>query len=146
MFNWYGFIDTSLTPKIIVSSAATSSYEIGNPADERAQQVALTRELHSIKNHRARRLHCDLFHPEAEEVVLVCMDNSIKYDTHAFLRKHPELKHKARLHLFSDFGPEAGNEVADPYYGDLEDFETVLVQCERYAMELYSELFNRDKN
>ncbi len=127
----------------MVGSAATSAYEIGNPADERAQQVALHRNLHSIKLHRARRLHRDLFLPEATEILLICMDNENRTDTQALLQNNPELLRKCQLYLFSDFGPDAGSEVADPYYGNLKDFQEVLVQCERYSQELISHLDNK---
>lgn len=139
--NWKPFY--WLPKEIHVSSAATSAYEIGNPADERAQQVALSRNLHSIQQHRARRLHPTLFLAEADEIVLICMDENNKHDTQTFLQKHPHLLNRTRLHLFSDFGGETGVEVIDPYYGDLEDFQSVLLQCERYSRELLGRLRQR---
>lgn len=73
------------------------------------------------------------------------MDHQNRADTQTFLKKHPELEAKSRLHLFSDFGAEVGNEVIDPYYGDLNDFQDVIVQCERYSLELLSHLSQRNE-
>jgi hypothetical protein len=72
------------------------------------------------------------------------MDRENCADTLEFLGKHPELMEKSRVQLFSDFGSEAGSEVIDPYYGDLNDFQDVLIQCERYAIELLSQLSNKN--
>ena len=42
----------------------------------------------------------------------------------------PQYRHK--LHLLLDFAPELGiTEVPDPYHGNLEGFERVLVLCEQ---------------
>lgn len=125
--------------KLYISSAATSAYEVGNPADHRAQQVALKRNLHQIRKHRAKQLHPSLF--IHEQVILICMDRDNVQDTEYFLAKHPHLQDRSRVHLFSDFNSQsAGSEVIDPYYGDLDDFEAVLEQCHFYSDDLIAHL------
>lgn len=128
-----------ISGKLQISSAATSAYEVGNPADHRAQQVALKRNLHQIKQHRAKQLHPSLF--VEEQIILICMDRDNVQDTERFLSKHPHLQDRARVHLFSDFCPQTGgNEVIDPYYGDLSDFEAVIEQCQVYSDDLITHL------
>ena len=47
----------------------------------------------------------------------------------------------ARLGLFLDYAPELGvDEVPDPYYGGIEDFERVLDLCESGARALLRRL------
>lgn len=112
--------------KIKVSSAATSDWNLGDLADHRSVQVALKYQYTTIKEHRAKVLNSTLSHT----TLLICMDNSNIANVKKMIKSA-----NCSVHLFSDFGLEKGTEVLDPYYGELQDFEEVLKQCERYSDE-----------
>lgn len=117
---------------VIVISAATSEWNLGDSADERAVKVAILREYTTILKHRAKLLSRDHL-AASQESLIICMDQSNKQNVHKILGADAS---GVRVNLFSDFGEERGREVADPYYGDLEDFQRVLEQCEKYSEEL----------
>lgn len=120
---------------INVISAATSEWNIGDGADERAVQVAIKKEYISILEHRARKLSKEhLYSDLYDTCLIICMDQSNKQNVQKLIGS-PDTD-SIRVHLFSDFGPDNGKEVDDPYYGELEDFERVLEQCEKYSDEL----------
>lgn len=132
-------ISSSSYSSLEIESAATSDWNLGDGADERAVQVALKHRYHSIKSHRARKLAAEHFIHNGE-VLIICMDRSNVQNVHKIIHQHSNTK--CSVHLFSDFGPEKGAEVPDPYYGGIEDFERVLIQCEKYSDDLINFLHN----
>lgn len=129
---------------IEVISAATSDWNIGDGADERSIQVALQYEYTSILNHRAKKLSRNLICPLGNTMI-ICMDHSNKQNVLEMLENASELSEQVSVHLFSDFGGEIGTEIPDPYYGEMADFENVLVQCERYSEDLLNYIIRNDK-
>ena len=117
-----------------VISAATSDWNIGDGADDRAVQVALKYEYTSISQHCAKKLSNSHLDP-INCTMIICMDQSNKQNVHRIIENSRDSE-SVSVHLFSDFGEEIGTEVPDPYYGDVEDFEKVLIQCEKYSDEL----------
>lgn len=116
---------------IRVLSAATSEWNIGDEADERAIKVALKYNYNSILKHRSKLLsnHHIL---SSTNTIIICMDESNKQSVKKMINSSTAIEIK----LFSDFGDDIGTEIIDPYYGEFEDFEKVLIQCERYSEEL----------
>ena len=126
------------TEEITVISAATSEYNLGDEADQRAVKVAINKEYTSILHHRAKILSVDhlLTDNPDDSCFIICMDQSNKRNVHKIIGNTTNNNSSVRVHLFSDFGEECGREIDDPYYGDDEDFERVLERCEKYSIEL----------
>jgi len=104
--------------EIIIDSAGTHAYHVGNPPDGRAQDAALKRNI-DLSEQRARRINVDDF---AEFDYVIAMDESNKDDLLAICQQ----KYKDRVHLFLDFAECEESEVPDPYYGQGRGFEIVL--------------------
>jgi protein-tyrosine phosphatase len=121
---------------LYVDSAGTADYHVGEPPDRRTVAAARRRgyELASL---RARRIAPSDF--ESFDYILA-MDR-------ANLGELDSLgggTSKVHVGLFLEFAPElALDEVPDPYYGGIEDFERVLDLCESGARGLLRKLAAR---
>jgi protein-tyrosine phosphatase len=121
--------NAGLAERILVDSAATHDYQLGEPPDPRAI-VHARRRGYDLPGRCARRVDGDDFR-RFEWILAMDMDN---------LRVLHGLRpgdYTGYLGLFLDFNPGLGVlEVPDPYYGAPEDFERVLDLAERGAAGL----------
>ncbi len=109
----------TLSDRIIIDSAGTHAYHVGNPPDPRAQAAARRRGI-DLGEQRARRVSPDDF--SAFHYILA-MDR----DNLADLQEFAPGDHGCHLSLFLDYAPGLGyREVPDPYYGGESGFERVL--------------------
>jgi protein-tyrosine phosphatase len=118
---------------IEVDSAGTADYHVGEPPDRRTVAAARRRgyELGSL---RARLVQRDDF-LRFDQILAMDRANLIELE-----RRRPQGA-SARLGLFMAFAPDSDfDEVPDPYYGGIEDFERVLDLCEAAARGLLSRL------
>ncbi|XP_042359338.1 low molecular weight phosphotyrosine protein phosphatase isoform X1 [Plectropomus leopardus] len=116
--------DAGVVDQWRIDSAATSTYEIGNPPDYRGQACM---KSHSVPmKHVARQVTKDDF---MSFDYILCMDES----------NLSELNRKARLvkndhtkiELLGSYDPQKQLIIKDPYYGSEKDFEQVYEQCVR---------------
>ncbi|KAM9445250.1 low molecular weight phosphotyrosine protein phosphatase isoform 2-T2 [Clarias gariepinus] len=116
--------ESGVVDKWRIDSAATSTYEIGNPPDYRG---AACMKKHGVPmRHVARQVTKEDF--TTFEYIL-CMDDSNKRDLD---RKASGIKNsKAKIELLGSYDPENQGVIQDPYYGSEKDFETVYEQCVR---------------
>ncbi|XP_074803855.1 low molecular weight phosphotyrosine protein phosphatase isoform X2 [Natator depressus] len=116
--------DENIENKWRIDSAATSTYEIGNPPDFRGQTCM---RKHGITmNHIARQITKDDF---LTFDYILCMDESNLRD---LKRKSNQLKNcTAKIELLGCYDPQKQLIIEDPYYGNEKDFETVYEQCVR---------------
>ncbi|XP_012671182.2 low molecular weight phosphotyrosine protein phosphatase isoform X1 [Clupea harengus] len=107
-----------------IDSAATSTYEIGNPPDHRGQACM---KRHGVPmRHVARQVTQDDF--QTYDFIL-CMDDSNLSDLN---KKASKVKNsKAKIELLGSYDPQTQLIIKDPYYGSEQDFETVYEQCVR---------------
>ncbi|NRQ39052.1 low molecular weight phosphotyrosine protein phosphatase [Nonomuraea sp. NN258] len=114
--------DRGLAHRVIVESAGTGGWHVGDPMDERALET-LTRFGYDGSEHRARQFTEDWF--DRYDLVLA-MDR----DNVSNLRRLAPAGVEVRL--FRSFDPAApeGAEVPDPYYDGREGFEEVLALVE----------------
>ena len=116
---------------IIIDSAGTAAYHIGKAPDERGQQVVLQNVGIDMSHYKARRVSVEDFH---HFDTIYAMDAQNLRD----LERIRPANSKAKLGLLLE---EIGQSqsVADPYYGDISDFETVWSQvsaaCEAIIRE-----------
>lgn len=101
---------------IRIDSAGTGAWHSGEPPDPRAQEVA-ARDGVDISGLRARQVTPDDFRQFDH---IVAMD----HDNLANLRKFAPPDARARISLMLDHVPgQAGQAVADPYFGEASGFD-----------------------
>ena len=114
---------------VIVDSAGTGAYHVGEPADKRMRGVAEERGV--ILPSLARQVADEDFYSFD---LIVAMDQNNMID---LKRRYPS-DGTARLILFRDYDEEGrGLDVPDPYYGGIEGFNEVFDICTRTSETLY---------
>lgn len=118
-----------LAERILIDSAGTHAYHIGNPPDKRSQAAAKNRGL-DLSGQRARKVTvADI---EEFDYVLV-MDRTNLEDLHDLVAA----SQRERVRLFMTFAEHWNvDEVPDPYYGGDSGFERVLDMVEDAAVGL----------
>ena len=112
--------DAGLAQRISVDSAGTGDWHIGRGPDPRACQAALRKGV-DISSLRARQVARDDF---SRFDYVLAMDRA----NLAELERMKPQSFEGYLGLFLPFAAEAGgglDEVPDPYFGELDGFESV---------------------
>jgi protein-tyrosine phosphatase len=119
--------------RILIDSAGTIDYHVGEPPDPR-MQAAARRRNYDLSRLRARQVKPGDF---ARFDYLLAMDQ----DHVSWLKREAPGDHMHKIQLFLDYAPHMGpREVPDPYYGGTEGFELVLDLIERASVGLLAEL------
>ena len=107
-----------------VDSVGTGAWHVGDGADERAL-ATLHAAGYDGSAHRARHLDPAWL---GERDLVLCAD-----DGHLRTVRRLGRGVGTPVHLLREFDPEAGADLdlADPYYGSSQDFESCLTQIER---------------
>jgi protein-tyrosine phosphatase len=124
--------------RLQIDSAGTADYHVGEPPDRRTVAAA-RRRGYDLSALRARQLQPDDFR---NFDFVLAMDRA----NLAELEARRIAGATAELGLFMGFAAESEyDEVPDPYYGGVEDFERVLDLCEAAARGLLSRLAAKEK-
>ena len=128
--------EAGLAERILIDSAGTHAYHVGNPPDERAMQAALTRQY--------RMDHLTARQVSNEDIArfdyVLAMDRANLEILHSLAGE--ALRHKPQL--FMSYAPDYGiEEVPDPYYGGSRGFEQVLDMVEAAAGNLLEDIRQR---
>jgi protein-tyrosine phosphatase len=127
-----------LGDRILVASAGTGDWHVGEPPDRRAI-VHAARRGYDLRRQRARQLCAADF--ERFRWILA-MDRANLRDIAA---QRPS-GHAGHLGLFLDLAPELGvREVPDPYYGGADGFERVLDLIEAASDSLLDRIRARQR-
>ena len=128
--------EQGLDEAILIDSAGTHAYHVGEPPDRRSQVVAKARG-YDLSQLRARQVNRQDFH---EHDYLLAMDRA---NLEILEQNCPEeLRHKLRL--FLEFAPQYDvDEVPDPYYGGAQGFEYVLDLVEAASTGLVEDIRKR---
>lgn len=122
---------------VVVDSAGTGSWHVGEQADPRAR-AALARRGHDGEQHRAQQFRSEWF--DDHDLVLAMDHDNLR----TLRRLAPDEAAAERAVLLRRFDTESGEGddpvVPDPYYGDERDFETALDIIERAVEGLLVEL------
>lgn len=111
--------EAGLSGKVMVDSAGTHGYHVGDAPDQRSVMAAKKRGIH-IDGLRARQIAPDDFN---EFDLILALD----YEHLQHLRRMAPNGAKAHTDLFLEYsGGTREKEVPDPYYGDQHHFEYVL--------------------
>lgn len=122
-----------LGERVVVESAGTGGWHVGDPADPRSQ-AALARAGYVLQ-HRARRFEA-AWYDDAD--LILAMDSE---NLDALLRLAPDTDAARRVRLMRSFDPRLAArsdgdpllDVPDPYYGGPDGFDTVLRMLEAAA-------------
>lgn len=118
---------------VMIDSAGTHAYHVGNPPDERAQQTASYRDI-DLGDLRARQTTASDY--ETFDYLLA-MDR----ENYEILARSCPASMQHKLRLFMSFAPELGvQEVPDPYYGGEQGFEQVFDMIEAASAGLLAEI------
>jgi protein-tyrosine phosphatase len=130
--------EATLAERILIDSAGTGDWHIGQPPDERAQQAA-GRRGYALAALRGRQIAAADF--ERFDLLIAMDDKNV-----AALRQVCPAQQRDKIRLLMEFVPEAdarwggAREVVDPYFGGAEGFEQVLDQCETACRGLIAAL------
>ncbi len=107
-----------LTGKITVDSAGTGGWHVGEPPDARAQRVgkALGYDLSAQRARQFQTADFDKFD------YVIAMDQS-NFEN---LQRMVHGEFSGELGLMLDYAGRIGDEVPDPYYGEIEDYYHVF--------------------
>lgn len=115
--------DAGLGDAVVVDSAGTGAWHVGDPADRRSRQALAQRGYPD--GHIARVFDPQWF-GERDLVVALDLDNQ-----RALRRMAPDRDRAHAVRLLREFDPDADSlEVPDPYYGGTADFAVVMDQVE----------------
>ena len=111
---------------VIIDSAGTGDWHVGQPPDERAQATAARNGL-DIRHLRARQVTGSDFHDFDH---IIALDNQNLRDLTAMR----PMKVVAKLSLlFDHVAGRAGEDVTDPFYGEVEDFDQTWAEVTEAA-------------
>lgn len=103
-------------------------------------QAVLQQRGYAVSKTRSRRVNAkDFEHFD----LIVAMDHTVLTE----LRRLCPPAHTSKLHLLLDFSPDhRGQDVPDPYYGNLQGFDRVLDLCELGARALIKAIYAQNLN
>lgn len=113
----YRHLTEAANEKPVIASAGIGGWHIGNQPDRRSIKVAAAKGI-DISSQRAQQVSPEDF---LKFDLVVAMDSS----NLARLESLMPSEATAQLHLFSELVFGTRQDVPDPYYGELEDFEAV---------------------
>jgi len=125
--------DAGLNQQVVVDSAGTGDWHVGEPPDTRAQKVARARGV-DLADLRAREVADADF---ANFDLILAMDRGHLRELE---RARPD-DTTAEICLFLDYAPDLGlTDLPDPYFGDDTGFETVLDLIETAGRGLLADI------
>jgi len=124
--------ERGLGDRIVVDSAGTHAYHVGEPPDRRAFAAAERRGI-SLAEIHARRVSDRDFE---EFDYIIAMDEG---NQRRLIDQAPE-EHRLKVRLFLSFASVGETEVPDPYYGGAAGFERVLDLIEEASRGLLETL------
>ena len=125
-----------LASRVVVDSAGTGDWHVGEPMDARAR-AELSRRGYDGHGHESRQIQSDWLDGYD---LLLAMDGSTLAGLAALASGKPDLS--GRIMLLRAFDPAAatGAEVLDPYYGGADDYADVFDLVDAAAKGLVSHL------
>lgn len=125
--------DTPSEGRVVVDSAGTHRYHVGEDADPRALQVLA--EAGYPMSHHARQFDPRWF---AERDLVLAMDSGHERDLRALAQRTGYLG--ADIRAIRSFDPEGPGDVPDPYYDTITQFREVRSMLERCMPGLVAHL------
>lgn len=112
-------LENDLKDKVLVDSAGTAAYHVGNKPDSRMINAARKRGF-DLTNLRARAVHANDF---KNFDLILAMDEE---NFHDLIQTCPKA-YQQKVKMFLEYSSNASlNSVPDPYYGGAKGFDDVL--------------------
>ncbi|WP_440709238.1 low molecular weight protein-tyrosine-phosphatase [Herbiconiux sp. YIM B11900] len=124
-----------LTGRVIVSSAGTGEWHVGEHADPRTVE-ALRARGYDGSAHRARQFESTWFD---DLDLVIALDRSHERVLRSWARSEED-RQKIRLLLGFDPDYAGRHDVPDPYYSDAAMFDSVLAMIEHSSAALFRQL------
>jgi protein-tyrosine phosphatase len=124
-----------LSHRVLVDSAGTHDYHVGDPPDRRSVATARRHGV-DLASLRARQVALQDF--ASFDLVLAMDDGHYRQ----LLRLCPP-PYRDRVKLYLSYAPQFGRDVPDPYYGNGDGFDLVWQMCEAATEALVSEIRSR---
>lgn len=121
-----------LSGRVLVDSAGTHDYHIGDPPDRRSVATAQRYGI-DLAELRARQVTKADF--TSFDLVLAMDDGHYRQ----LLRLCPP-QYRDRVKLYLSYAPQFGRDVPDPYYGKGDGFEKVWQMCQAVTDALVTEI------
>ena len=129
--------DEGLAERILIDSAGTHAYHIGEPPDSRSLQTALRRGI-DMADLRARKVERGDF---SDYHYILAMDQDNLSNLRALVAQGTA---SARVELIMNYAEDwSEQEVPDPYYGGAQGFERVFDMVEAASRGLLDALRTR---
>lgn len=119
--------ERGLISRFEIDSCGTSGYHDGEEADPRTRSVAKSRG--TLITHISRKIRNSDF--DHFDYILVMDKNNL--NTMRMLAKTEAQRKK--IFLFGSFSDDPAQEVPDPYYGEISEFEFVQTRVENFSKE-----------
>ena len=131
--------EAGLNDRIVVDSAGTIAYHVGDSPDPRSSKTALEHGI-DLSSQRARQVNRDDY--ERQDYIL-----AMDYDNLRDLQNQCPEHHQHKLQLLLHYHPdEYLDEVPDPYYGGARGFDEVFAMVETACKRLLNQVTeNLDK-
>lgn len=129
--------EAGLADHVVVESAGTGGWHVGDPADRRARAALVAAGYDDT--HSARKFVREFFD---DYDLVIAMDTENLRNLRALA---PDRESREEVRLLRSFDPaaEQGAVVEDPYYGGEDGFHEVLAQVERACDGLVADLKTR---
>ncbi len=128
--------EANLTERVLIDSAGSHAYHVGESPDTRAAEAAAGRGI-DLSRQRARRVKSEDF---SDFDYVLAMDNSNLEDLLTICPR----QHQEKVRLFLEFATDLKQrDVPDPYYGGPQGFERVLDLVEEAARGLLADVQKR---
>jgi protein-tyrosine phosphatase len=124
-----------LSGRVLVDSAGTHDYHIGDPPDRRSVATAQRYGV-DLAELRARQVTKADF--AAFDLILAMDDGHYRQ----LLRLCPP-QYRDRVKLYLSYAPQFGRDVPDPYYGKGDGFEKVWQMCQAVTDALVADIRSR---
>lgn len=126
---------TGLSGRVLVDSAGTHDYHVGDPPDRRSVAHAKRFGI-DLDELRARQVTVEDF---ADFDLILAMDEG---HYRQLLRLCPP-QYRDRVKLYLSYAPRFGRNVPDPYHGNSDGFDMVWRMCEAVTEALLVEINQR---
>jgi protein-tyrosine phosphatase len=126
--------EAGLEKRIVIDSAGTHSYHVGNAPDPRAQSILRNQRGIDISGLRGRQV-ADADFDKFDYIL--AMDSSNLNN----LKRRASARHHNKIHLMLSYSRKYPNlDVPDPYYGGADGFNEVLAMVEDGSRGLLKEI------
>lgn len=124
-----------LADRVLVDSAGTHDYHVGDPPDRRSTAHAKRFGI-DLTELRARQVTVEDF--TSFDLILAMDEGHYRQ----LLRLCPA-EYRDRVKLYLSYAPRFGRDVPDPYYGNSDGFDMVWRMCETVTEALLTEINQR---